>query len=42
MARIPQAEDTTNYKIAGELLDTLVTSDGFHEFMTRLAYNYLR
>jgi malate synthase len=41
VARIPQDEDTANYKTAGELLDTLVTSDGFPEFMTLLAYNYL-
>ena len=38
----PQTQDTTNYKIAGELLDTLVTNDGFPEFMTLLAYNYLK
>src|SRR5947199_3924355 len=47
MARIatgarPQSQDANNYKIAGELLDALVTSDGFPEFMTLLAYNYLR
>jgi len=47
MARItagarPQSQATNNYKIAGELLDALVTSDGFPEFMTLLAYNYLR
>src|SRR5438128_3440286 len=38
----PQSQDTTNYKTAGELLDTLVTSDDFPEFMTLLAYNYIR
>jgi malate synthase len=38
----PQAQGTTNYKIAGELLDRLVTSDGFPEFMTLLAYNYVK
>jgi len=46
MARItagarPQSQDTTNYKIAGELLDALVTSGGFPEFMTPLSYDYL-
>src|SRR5881396_1567518 len=47
MARIttgarPQSRDTNNYKISGELLDALVTSDGFPEFMTLLAYNHLK
>jgi len=46
MARItagasPRSQDATKYKIAGELLDTLVTSDDFPEFMTLVAYNYL-
>ncbi len=38
---IQQAHEATNYKTAGELLDVLVTGDGFPEFMTLLAYNYL-
>jgi len=38
---IQQAHETTNYKTAGELLDVLVTGDGFPEFMTLLAYDYL-
>jgi len=46
MARIsggvkPQADAQPNFKIAGDLLDSLVTSDSFPEFMTLLAYNYL-
>ncbi len=46
MARIgggvkSQADAEPNFKIAGDLLDSLVTSDSFPEFMTLLAYNYL-
>src|SRR6266702_2674293 len=36
-----QADAEPNLKIAGDLLDSLVTSDSFSEFMTLLAYNYL-
>ena len=36
-----QADAEPNFKIAGDLLDSLVTSDSFSEFMTLLAYNYL-
>jgi malate synthase len=36
-----EVQDGTNLRIAGELLDTLVTSGGFPEFMTLIAYNYL-
>jgi len=36
-----QADAGPNFKIAGDLLDSLVTSDSFSEFMTLLAYNYL-
>src|SRR5438445_13206975 len=32
---------TSNYKGAEDLLDALVTSDSFSEFMTLIAYNYL-
>jgi malate synthase len=42
MAKITaQADNGSNNKTAGELLDMLVTSGGFPEFMTVLAYNYL-
>ena len=37
-----QAGEKTNYKTAGDLLDSLVASDSFPEFMTLLAYDYLR
>jgi malate synthase len=37
-----QANAEPNFKIAGDLLDSLVTSDIFPEFMTLLAYDYLR
>jgi len=37
----PQAGKGSNGKIAEDLLDTLVTSDSFSEFMTLIAYNYL-
>ncbi|OLD10774.1 MAG: malate synthase A [Crenarchaeota archaeon 13_1_40CM_3_52_10] len=37
-----QAGEGINYDIAGALLDSLVTSDSFPEFMTLLAYDYLR
>src|SRR3989442_7037024 len=37
----PQAGKGCNSKIAGDLLDVLVTSDSFSEFMTLIAYNYL-
>ena len=37
----PQAGKGSNSKIAEDLLDTLVTSDSFSEFMTLIAYNYL-
>src|SRR5213080_2505047 len=33
-----QAGEKTNYKTAGDLLDSLVASDSFPEFMTLLAY----
>jgi len=36
-----QADAKTNFKIAGDLLDLLVTSDSFPEFMTLPAYNFL-
>ncbi len=36
-----QADAEPNFKIAGDLLDSLVTSDTFSEFITLLAYNYL-
>jgi malate synthase len=47
MARImigarPQADEEPKRKTAGDLLDSLVTPDGFPEFMTLLAYNYLK
>jgi malate synthase len=47
MARIAagvrsQADEEPNYKTAGDLLDMLVTSDNFPEFMTLLAYDYLK
>ena len=38
---LQQARETKKCKIAGELLDVLVTGDDFPEFMTLLAYNYL-
>ena len=38
----PQADQRSNSKTAGDLLDVLVTSDRFPEFMTLLAYNYLK
>ena len=38
----PQPGEEPNYKTAGDLLDTLVTSDSFPEFMTLLAYSYLK
>ena len=38
----PQADQRSNSKTAGDLLDALVTSDRFPEFMTLLAYNYLK
>jgi malate synthase len=37
-----QADEGSNSKTAGDLLDALVTRKGFPEFMTLLAYNYLR
>jgi len=37
-----QVPDEPNLKTAGDLLDSLVTSDSFPEFMTLQAYNYLR
>src|SRR5256885_224283 len=37
-----QAGEGINYDIAGALLDSLVTLDSFPEFMTLLAYDYLR
>jgi len=33
--------DTSNYKVAEDLLDKLTTSSSFPEFMTLLAYNHL-
>jgi len=46
MARIgggvkSEAVAELNFKIAGDLLDSLVISGSFPEFMTLLAYNYL-
>jgi len=38
----PQAREEPNANTAGDLLDALVTSDRFPEFMTLLAYNYLK
>jgi malate synthase len=38
----PQAGAEPNFKIAGDLLNSLVTGDGFPEFMTLLAYDYLQ
>jgi malate synthase len=37
-----QADKEPNYKTAEDLLDALVTSDSFPEFMTLLAYDYLK
>src|SRR3989475_1545290 len=37
-----QAGEGINHDIAGALLDSLVTSDSFPEFMTLLAYDYLQ
>ena len=37
----PQADQRSYNKTTGDLLDALVTSDAFPEFMTLLAYNYL-
>jgi len=37
-----QFDEASNQKIAGDLLDVLVTNDSFPDFMTLLAYNYLR
>jgi malate synthase len=37
----PQPNVSSKGRIAGELLNTLATSDRFAEFMTLLAYDYL-
>jgi malate synthase len=36
-----QADSEANLKIAGDLLDSLVTSESFPDFMTLLAYDFL-
>jgi len=38
----PPSDNAPDNKTAGELLDTLVTSDSFPEFMTLLAYDSLK
>ena len=38
----PPSDNAPDNKTAGELLDTLVTSDSFPEFMTSLAYDSLK
>jgi malate synthase len=38
----PRADGEPSFKTAGDLLDSLVTGNSFPEFMTLLAYDYLR